>query len=192
MFDRLIMLKKELRLNFTSRRRQFSHKEVNASSNSIGHLVRLLPIWDHQNFHIFLSIRKNKEIDTKPIIKYLREQNKQILVPKINDEQELDSIVLMPETRLEENCWGIPEPLEGSPMDPKLIDVVFVPLIVFDQSGHRVGYGKGFYDKFLKSCREDVLKIGLGYFEAVDQISDINPDDIVMDYCVSPEKIYSF
>ena len=144
MFDRLVMLKKELRLNFTSQRRQFSHEEVIASSISIGQLIRLLPIWDHQNFHIFLSIKKNKEIDTNPIINFLREQNKQILVPKINDEQELDSIVLMPETRLEENSWGIPEPFEGSAMDPKLIDVVFVPLIVFDQNGHRVGYGKGF------------------------------------------------
>ena len=186
------MLKKELRLNFTTRRKKFSQEEVNAFSNSIGHLVRKIPIWDQQNYHIFLSIEKNKEIVTTPIINFLRQQNKRIIVPKINDSQELDSIVLLPDTRLEENHWCIPEPSDGSEIDPKMIDVVFVPLLVFDKTGHRVGYGKGFYDKFLKSCREDVLKIGLSYFEVVDQISDINPNDIVMNYCVTPEKIYSF
>ena len=192
MFDRLVMLKKELRLNFTSQRRQFSTEEVSASSRSIEQLVRQLPIWDYHSFHIFLSIKKNKEIDTVPIINYMRGLNKQILVPRINSEQLLDAILLLDDTRLEENRWGIPEPSEGTSIDPKSIDVVFVPLLVFDQKGHRVGYGKGYYDKFLQSCKTDVVKIGLSYFEAVDEISDINPNDIAMDYCVTPKKIYSF
>ena len=113
-------------------------------------------------------------------------------MPHINSQQNLDAVVLLHETRLKENHWGIPEPVDGSSLDPKLIDVVFVPLLVFDKMGHRVGYGKGFYDKFLKSCREDVIKIGLSYFEAVEQISDVNPNDMVMDYCITPNKIYSF
>ena len=185
------MLKKELRLNFTSQRRQFSTEEVIASSQSIGHLARLLPIWDNSTYHIFLPIKKNNEIDTSTIIDYLQSRNKQILVPKIKNE-ELDSILLLPKTRLKENTWGIPEPTEGKSVEPQLIDVVFIPLLVFDKGGHRVGYGKGFYDRFLKTCRKDVVKIGLSFFEAVDEISDLNPGDIPMDYCVTPNKIYSF
>ena len=73
------------------------------------------------------------------------------------------------------------------------IDVVFVPLLAFDKLGHRVGYGKGFYDKFLNDdCRKDVIKIGLSLFKPVDKISDIQKHDIVMDYCVTPDKVYIF
>jgi 5-formyltetrahydrofolate cyclo-ligase len=55
-----------------------------------------------------------------------------------------------------------------------------------------VGYGKGFYDKFLNECRKDLVKIGLSLFNPVDKISDIQKHDIPMDYCITPEKIYAF
>ena len=186
------MLKKELRLNFKSRRKQFSAEEVFASGQSIGQLVRLLPVWDHNHFHIFFPIKNNNEIDTSAIINYLHSKNKQVFVPRVKEARELESILLLRESKLKENKWGIPEPTDGELVEPDLIDVVFVPLLIFDKKGHRVGYGKGYYDRFLKSCRKDVVKIGLSYFEAIDEIGDLNPGDIAMDYCVTPIKIYSF
>lgn len=186
------MLKNKLRLNYAAQRSKFTTEEITSSSLAIGHLVQQLPIWERIYYHIFLSIAKNKEIDTSSIIDILRERQKQIIVPRVKNEVALDSVLLVDESQLKENRWGIPEPSEGDLIDPALIDVVFVPLLVFDKSGHRVGYGKGFYDRFLKSCREDVLKIGLCYFDPVDEISDIHPDDVELDHCVTPKEIYSF
>jgi 5-formyltetrahydrofolate cyclo-ligase len=72
------------------------------------------------------------------------------------------------------------------------LDVVFIPLLAFDEKGNRVGYGKGFYDRFLAKCRPETVKIGLSFFEATPEITDVSPDDIRLDWCVTPEKVYSF
>jgi 5-formyltetrahydrofolate cyclo-ligase len=71
------------------------------------------------------------------------------------------------------------------------LEVIFVPLLAFDKVGHRVGYGKGFYDGFLKNC-PNAVKIGLSFFEADEKIKDIHPDDIALDYCLTPNQIYQF
>ena len=71
------------------------------------------------------------------------------------------------------------------------IEVVFIPLLVFDEKGHRVGYGKGFYDTFLKNC-PNAIKIGLSFFEAEAKIDDHKAYDIPMNYCITPNRIYHF
>ena len=70
--------------------------------------------------------------------------------------------------------------------------MVFVPLLAFDEKGNRVGYGKGFYDKFLANCKPETIKIGLSFFEAEDKIKEISENDMQLNYCVTPNKIYSF
>jgi 5-formyltetrahydrofolate cyclo-ligase len=70
--------------------------------------------------------------------------------------------------------------------------VVFVPLLAFDKQGNRVGYGKGFYDRFLANCKPETIKIGLSFFEVENEIADVFNNDIELDYCVTPNKIYTF
>ena len=72
------------------------------------------------------------------------------------------------------------------------MDVVFVPLLAFDEKGHRVGYGKGFYDRFLSQCKPEIIKIGLSFFEAEKEISYSGKNDIMLDHCITPNEIYSF
>jgi len=96
------------------------------------------------------------------------------------------------EVELVDNAFGIAEPSAGEIVEPGEIDLALVPLLAFDQHGYRVGYGKGYYDKFLSQCREDVIKIGLSFFEPVDEIGDINQFDIPLNYCVTPQKVYEF
>jgi 5-formyltetrahydrofolate cyclo-ligase len=88
--------------------------------------------------------------------------------------------------------WGIPEPLKGRIVEPAELDVVLIPLLAFDLNGHRVGYGKGFYDRYLASCRPDCLKIGISFFEATAPIDDVESHDIALDIAICPSQVYDF
>ena len=87
---------------------------------------------------------------------------------------------------------AIPEPINALEVPANKIEVVFVPLLAFDKKGHRVGYGKGFYDLFLSECSPDVIKIGLSFFNAEDSIEDVYENDVRLDYCVTPNEVYEF
>jgi 5-formyltetrahydrofolate cyclo-ligase len=90
------------------------------------------------------------------------------------------------------NEYGIDEPKSGSKVTENEIDMVLIPLLAFDRKGYRVGFGKGYYDKFLSRCRKDVLKVGLSFFEPVDAIEDITGYDIPMDFCITPKENFIF
>jgi len=96
------------------------------------------------------------------------------------------------QTLIEQNSWGIPEPLGGVRVDEQEIDLVFVPLLVFDEMGYRVGYGKGYYDRFLSKCRSDIQKVGLSFFEPIAQISDRDAYDIPLTAGITPTQTYYF
>ena len=70
--------------------------------------------------------------------------------------------------------------------------MVFIPLLCFDNFGNRVGYGGGYYDKLLSKCKKNTVKIGLSFFQPVKKINDINSNDVKMDYCICPNKVYEF
>ncbi len=77
-------------------------------------------------------------------------------------------------------------------IDEKKMDIVLVPMLCFDEKGFRVGYGKGFYDKFLSLCREDCLKIGLSLFPPIQKIENVEDYDVKLDFCITPNQIYNF
>lgn len=186
------MLKKDLRTHFLELRKNASDAAIADASLQLANNTLALPIWEHIYFHIFLSSAQKKELDTRPLITLLQGRDKEIVIPKIAADYRLEHFLLTDNTPLKPNNWGIPEPVDGISVTPDKIDVVFIPLLGFDLKGFRVGYGKGFYDRFLAECREDTVKIGLSIFEAVDEISDVEAHDIRMDYCITPERTYSF
>ncbi len=186
------MLKKNLRLHYKALRKDVSPQALLNSSLSIANKLLGLPIWNLDYYHIFLPISSKNEVDTSFVLSILQGKDKNIILPKIQCEQSLQHILLTDNTKLLANSWGVPEPVEGIEVPTEKVDVVFVPLLAFDENGNRVGYGKGFYDNFLNDCRKDVIKVGLSLFPAEAMISDINENDIPLDYCVTPEKIYSF
>jgi 5-formyltetrahydrofolate cyclo-ligase len=95
-------------------------------------------------------------------------------------------------TKIKKNKYNIPEPVDGLEVPVSKINLVFVPLLAFDEKGNRVGYGKGFYDQFLSKCQPETIKIGISFFEAETLISDTLSSDIQLDYCVTPTKVYNF
>lgn len=112
----------------------------------------------------------------------------------LTDTQQLQmtAIAIHEDTVYHTNQWGITEPKEGTVVAPERIDMVFVPLLAYDKQGYRVGYGKGFYDRYLAQCREDVVKIGFSYFGPVERIADTDQFDVPLTYCITPQQIYEF
>lgn len=185
------MLKKDLRLKYSTLRRQLSLSQVAEKSLTISNKVLELPIWSKEFYHTFLPITSKQEVDTINLLSILQGKDKNIVVPKV-ERNSLGHYLLTDNTKFKNSDWGVPEPTNGIKIDPKNIDVVFVPLLAFDKIGNRVGYGKGFYDKFLLECKPNVIKVGLSFFEAEPLITDVFPGDIPLDYCVTPESVYSF
>lgn len=108
------------------------------------------------------------------------------------DTGEMTAVLVNDETSFEENSYYIPEPINGQEVLPTDLDLVLVPLLAFDKAGYRVGYGKGFYDRFLQQCKEDVVTIGFSFFEAVSEINDTHQFDVPLSFCITPHTIYEF
>ena len=187
------MIKTQLRKRYKDKRARLSDDEVDNLSMAIANRCLHLDIWDFNCYHLYLSIERHKEINTNYLINILQGKDKTVVIPKSDfSTLSLKHYLLDDNTKLTVNSYGIPEPVNGIVIDEAQIDVVFVPLLAFDEHGSRVGYGKGFYDRFLANCRPDCLKIGISFFNAEDDIEDITEDDVKLNYCVTPEKIYKF
>ncbi|MBF4508187.1 5-formyltetrahydrofolate cyclo-ligase [Flavobacterium sp. JLP] len=185
--------KKELRLQYKNLRKELSTDEVEEKSLAIANNLIQLPIWDKTYYHVFLPIEEQKEVNTEYILHLLSGKDKEIVVSKSDFQtREMTHFLLTDNTKIKKNDYNIPEPINGLPVPSQTIDVVFIPLLAFDVLGNRVGYGKGFYDKFLSECKPETIKIGLSFFEAENQIKDVFEFDIRLDYCVTPLKVYAF
>lgn len=186
-------MKNKLREKYTLLRNRLSSKEIEDQSLEIANNLLSLPIWDKEFYHIFLTIPEKKEIETDPVLHILQGKDKNIVVSRSDfSTRKMQNFLLTDATVIKKNNWNIPEPIDGIEISPSKIDVVFVPLLAFDEAGHRVGYGKGFYDIFLSECRDDVIKIGLSFFKPEATIPGILSSDVPLDFCVTPFKTFSF
>lgn len=187
------MTKSELRNAYKLLRQHLSESEAEDLSLQIANRLLKLPIWNYSFYHIFLSIAEQNEINTDYILNILSGKDKHIVISKSNFETcNMSHYLLTDNTTIKKNKWNVPEPIDGIAIVDEQIDVVFVPLLAFDKKGHRVGYGKGFYDRFLSKCKPETIKVGLSFFKAEDQIHDVSKNDVALNYCVTPELIYEF
>lgn len=190
------MNKAALRKIFLDKRSSLAGDERDAQSEQIAD--RFFDTVDLSAFnylHCFISIAKLNEIDTSIIFRRVWRDHPQVrtVVPRLNAAtSEIDNLVYSADTELIASRWGIPEPTHDEIVGASAIDVVLVPLLCFDTGGHRVGYGKGYYDKLLARCRPNCLKVGLSYFPPVERIDDVNEYDVALDLCIMPEDVYRF
>ena len=183
--------KSELRAYFLKKRLELSRSEHDKRSLAIANYCLKLPVWDSDYFHLFLPIKSKAEVNTTFILTLLQGRDKHIVLPKIEGTK-LKHILFTDGTKLRLNSWGIPEPENGIFINPKELEVVFIPLVGWDKIGNRIGYGKGFYDNFLLECNSNIIKVGLSFFQPISRINGIIPKDIPMDYCVNPFGITRF
>ena len=141
----------------------------------------------------FLPISSNSEIDTWQLISAISAAHGQIALTVWDMEtNNLSNRLYTDQTKIVLNTYGIPEPKNGPFVDNYHLDYVFVPLLIADVNGHRVGYGKGVYDRFLKKCSPKTKFIGLSLFDLESKISDINSFDVPLHVCITPTKCSYF
>ena len=185
--------KKSLRKKYKELRAQLTDSDIEELSIKIANNLVSVEIWDKEFYHLYLSIKKQKEIETEFILNILLGKDKNVVISKSNfNDLAMEHYLLTDTTKIRINDYGIPEPVDGIIIDVHKLDVVFIPLLAFDTIGNRVGYGKGFYDIFLANCHPDVIKVGVSFFEAEENISDTSDNDIPLNFCVTPTKVYNF
>ena len=142
---------------------------------------------------LFLPIERQREINTYTILEKGISIGATIALPKSDFEKHsMKHFQFENHSQLKVNEFGIPEPSSGKLIKPEALDMVFIPLLAVDATGHRIGYGKGFSDRFLRKCRPNCIFIGLHLFDEMCIIDDVDRHDIRLDYCITPTQIIRF
>jgi 5-formyltetrahydrofolate cyclo-ligase len=189
------MLKKEARKEYRERRMALSPAECEKLDDLL--LIQFqsaeLPFLD--TLFSYWPIEENNEPNTHLITEFLRFRNPELNIAyPVADfaTMEMRAVAVDIDTAFTKKELNIYEPQDGLVIPPEKIDLVLVPLLAADLQGYRVGYGKGFYDKYLAACRPDCIKAGLCYFEPLSQIDDCNEFDVPLNLCITPHNVYVF
>lgn len=189
------MLKKEARKLYREKRLSLSERErekaddlmlIQFQTALLSFISSLLSYW---------PIEENNEPDTHLFTEFLKFRNPELQVCyPVSDFETLSmkAVITDIDTPFSKSALNIYEPQAGNILPAAELDIVFIPLLAFDEKGYRAGYGKGFYDKYLVNCRPDCIKAGFSYFEALDHIDDRHEFDVPLDLCITPQNLYVF
>ncbi|MGL6187384.1 MAG: 5-formyltetrahydrofolate cyclo-ligase [Clostridium chrysemydis] len=138
---------------------------------------------------IFIYIGFGSEINTKSLIKIMLKEGKEVFVPKVLEE-EMIALKITSLNNLIESKFKILEPVgEKSDIDGEEFDLIIMPGVAFDRSGNRIGYGKGYYDKYLKDIKSDIKKIALAYeLQLIEEI-ETEEHDLKVDSIITENEI---
>lgn len=189
------MNKNELRRLYKERRKMLNKETRRAYDDAILSHLKVMDWSNVHLLHLYLPIDGLNEPDTLGFMSWLKQEKNdiQFVVSRSDfDNGEMVHFLWDESMVLEANKWGILEPKEGVEVNELDLDAVLVPLLVVDKEGNRVGYGKGFYDRFLARCNPEILSVGLSYFEPVMEIRDVGKWDVKLRYCVNPQGLYRF
>jgi len=195
-----MLTKAALRRAALARRQVLTRAEVAARSQQLAsQLLASFPVAQWRWLHVFLPLARKNEPDTWPLIHRIWAERLPVhlAAPVVQpDNISLKHYALTPATPLLASRWGIPEPLPdpATEVAPAQLAAVLVPLLACDRQGQRVGYGGGFYDRFLAECRPGTLFIGLTILddEPVAALADVLPTDVPLHACVTPSGVWNF
>lgn len=185
------MTKQKLRAKYLAKRQQLTAEEYSILNQHLLQQFQQLDLTDIRCIHLFICMPARKEPDTGLIADWLKATHPDITIvyPKTNFRTLTMRSFADDETLLlAVNEYDITEPINGNEVPVEQIDLVILPLLAFDTNGYRVGYGKGFYDRFIAKCKPGTKFIGLSFFEPVDSIDDVNEYDVWMHDCLTPAK----
>lgn len=192
----MILTKANLRRAALAHRQALPTAEIAHRSQQLSDLLfQHFPVAEWRWLHVFLPIAARNEPDTWRIIRRVWAEGlaARLAVPVVPAAGGLlRHYELRPETPLHLNRWGIPEPESEENAETEVaasaFDAVLVPLLAVDATGHRVGYGAGYYDRFLAQCRPTTLFIGLSVLTdaPVPRIADVHSGDVLLTAYLTP------
>jgi len=190
-----ILNRNQLRKKILAARDQLSPvKQIKKSARITEKLLTIKKVQKAGIFFVYMNFRS--EVQTMDMINNCLNQGKIITIPltQVNRLGLLAVRITDPQRQVKPGYCSIPEPdsslLPGAVFAPGMIEVVIVPGSVFDRSGGRLGYGGGYYDRFLDQEAHEALRIGLAYnLQLVEQVP-VEPHDQFMDFIVTERKIY--
>jgi 5-formyltetrahydrofolate cyclo-ligase len=183
------MKKADLRKKYKTLRAELSNSERESLSEKI--LQNLLSNFDleQKKVSVFVPLARFNEINTWLLVDSVKAD---FALPVIGKNDKLVHLRYEGKHQLKISPFGILEPQFGEEVDPEKFDIVIVPLLTIDRNGYRVGYGKGYYDKFLARCKTSCLFIGLYQFDMIEEIDDLYDSDIALHHCVTPYGVLDF
>ncbi len=189
------MLKKELRRIYKEKRQSLSPAEQSKLDDLLLIQFQQAGLPFIQSLFSYWPMAQFREPDMHLLTDFMEFRNPDLVVayPRTDPEsQTMKAVITREETSFVKNSFGVYEPDGTDILLPGEMDMVFVPLLAVDRQGYRVGYGKGYYDRYLAGCREDCLKVGISYFEPVEEIGDKHDFDVTLNLCITPQSIYVF
>jgi 5-formyltetrahydrofolate cyclo-ligase len=189
------MLKAEARILYREKRKSLSFPERAKLDDLMLIQFQALDLPFIHTLLTYWPIAENNEPNTHLFTDYLEFKNPALSIsyPRTDFKKNvMEAVEVDVDTPFKLKEHHIHEPMTGTVISPGEIDMVLVPMLICDKKGYRVGYGKGFYDKYLADCSDDCIKVGFSYFEPVDQIEGRHEFDIPLNICITPQDVYVF
>ena len=185
-------MKRTLKQEILSKRNHLSKEEIRKKSSEIKNKFYSLPEFKKSK-NILFYVSFNNEVDTHGIIEeLLKNKEKTIIVPYV---EKHNLILQLSELKdfngLEPKTFGILEPKKNfiREFNPEKLDLAVIPGLVFFKDGHRIGYGYGYYDRFLKTLKKKPVKIGLAFDIQIAEKIPHEEHDIPMDIIITEKEI---
>ncbi|MCH2448722.1 MAG: 5-formyltetrahydrofolate cyclo-ligase [Gracilimonas sp.] len=181
--------KQNLRDTVLKKRKEYTEKDWRSKSEKIlGKLLNSDSYKKSNTIHTYVSMNDSREVWTDPLIKQILKDGKQAVVPVVNfsDGTLLHSLIHSLD-ELESNHWGVREPETKRPIDISEFDLIIIPMAAGDRQCNRLGYGKGFYDRFLKQTTAS--KIGLTYLDFIFDEIPVEEFDVKLDTIITEEEV---
>jgi 5-formyltetrahydrofolate cyclo-ligase len=177
--------KREIRRSVLAARDALGEAERIARSTTIHQRFLALPeVEDGGVVMGFWSF--GSEVSTPPLLEALHARGFRVCLPRIEGGGDLEAVAYEPGDPLTETSFGAREPADGTTVAPDVLDLVLTPGVAFDRSGHRIGYGGGFYDRFLRRTRRDGPRIALAFdLQVLPQELPVGSFDLGVDVIVT-------
>lgn len=189
--DEIREQKKSLRKFYQQRRMQIPESHLASYNAAIfDKAISLKEFKEADVIHIYASMSERNEVDTFSIMDYALRKNKKVIVPVMMESGKLKHCEIDSTSSLKKNSWGVPEPVEKNLLEEINTDIIFVPMVAGDHQKNRLGYGKGYYDRFLASTK--TVKAGLLFEKQLsDESIPVDKYDVSLDILITEKRILS-
>lgn len=185
------MSKRSIRARFLAERRSLSQPRRDKLSRQIQQRFLDSELYAEARLLALYSAVHN-EVLTDMAGRHALDAGKRVAFPRVVGEH-LEFVEIASLDDLAAGVYAVPEPVSGNRVPVAALDLVVVPGVVFDQTGHRLGYGRGYYDKALEECRQDCQKVGFAYdFQVVDSLPIMEEHDRTLSVLMTEQRQLNF